>query len=96
MAECFAFAPVGLNTHMQLGDQARLTALVLHAPQLVTMNRCRTAQRVKAAQRPPGLGLDAAAGYTCTLSLVGNPRADLPSGARAKKQAVGTLHVSYR
>ncbi len=84
MAECFAFAPVGLNTHMQLGDQARLTALVLHAPQLVTMNRCRTAQRVKAAQRPPGLGLDAAGGYDPRSSCVGNLLADLPSGERSR------------
>jgi len=31
---------------------------------------------------PAGFSRDAAAGYTYTLSLVGNPRADLPSGER--------------
>ncbi len=34
-------------------------------------------------------GSVAAAGYTDTLSLVGNGRADLASGERAKKKAVG-------
>ncbi len=41
------------------------------------------AQRVKAAQRPSGLSLDAAAGYHDTLPFVGTRGADLPSGARA-------------
>jgi len=40
---------------------------------------CSTAQR---------LGLDAAAGYACTLPFVGNLLADLPSGKR-QKEAVG-------
>ncbi len=38
--------------------------------------------RLRSTAKP--LGLDAAAGYHDTLSLVGKPRADLPSGERSK------------
>jgi hypothetical protein len=49
--------------------------------------------RLRSTAQP--LGRDAAAAYTCTLSLVGKLLADLHSGERVKNKAVFALLVSY-
>ena len=76
--------------------QGRGASLEQHAL-LTRLNHAHLpqAQRVIGRAAPAGLGLDVAVGYTCTLPFVGNLLADLPSGARAKKQAGGILHVPY-
>ena len=49
---------------------------------LITITPAARPSTSPVAQRPPGRGRDAAAGDVDTLSLIGNPLADVPSGER--------------
>jgi hypothetical protein len=59
-----------------------------------TTNTCRRPSASQGAQRPPGRGLAAAAGYTCTLSLVGTLGADLPCGERSRRHVLVVSHYA--
>ncbi len=61
----------------------------------LTLNTRRTAQRVKAAQRPKGGAVTQRRETDARCLCIGKQLADLPSGERIKKKVLG-LHVLYQ